>query len=157
MTDQLVKGLIFSKKSLKHIHKELKYWVKITCAVTVLVMVIGNIIASQTVSPLYYKVINEQPGATVTFLKIIKPLPEYAALLTLNTSLYGRSIEDEIIAPKLEREQLIHQLEESLKRNNEARDVLYSLHVLYRENGAVHKAESYLQRARAVDPDVGKK
>jgi tetratricopeptide (TPR) repeat protein len=118
--------------------------------------VIVNIYFSQSVNPLYFQVINEDRRATITFLKKIKELPDFENNYFMNTQIFGEEIQRDLFSENEKRVKRITELESLLKINPKSRDVLYGLSVLYRNNGDTEKADYYLEKAKQIDPLVGK-
>lgn len=114
-----------------------------------------NIVASQLIPPLYFTLF-EDKKATAGFLQAIQSLPEFDEYFAMAKVMYGQSLEDEVYQEARERRQKIDRLEALLQRNAKARDVLYSLSLLYRAEGDRERAEDYLRRAREVDPMIGR-
>lgn len=115
---------------------------------------IVNFISSQTISPLFFKIINNDRTATVSFLQKIKDLPDYQNILKMHDNIYGKSIRDEIYLEESKKKALINNLEQQLTINPKARDILYSLYQLYLTEGNKNRANYYLQRAKEVDPSI---
>lgn len=156
MTDHIKKGIALSKKSARKVKRELVYWVWVTVFVCMVIILAGNIISSQSISPLYFRLATDDFPATVTLLKMIKSFPEYPEVFSMASKQFGESIEEEVIAPKLEREKLIRKLEDALAENPNSRDVLYSLAILYQDNGDDDRAAQFMSKAKEIDPSVGK-
>lgn len=114
--------------------------------------VLVNALSSQTISSVYFRLVNEDRGGVVLFLKKIITLPQFASEYKNYYSVYGKTIENEVFSEKRAREQKINELERILVNNPGERDVLYSLFLLYQAEGDEKKAEEYLKRAKTVDP-----
>lgn len=113
-----------------------------------------NLISSQLVSPLYFQIVNGNKKATISLLEKIKTLPEFQKIMIMNKNIYGKEIAVEIFRQENEKKLLIKNLEQELLINPKARDVLYSLYLLYRDQGDSLIAQKYFQQAKAVDPDI---
>jgi len=111
-----------------------------------------NLVSSQTISPIFFKFVNNERTATVSFLQKIRDLPDYQKILRMHDNIYGKSIRSEIYIEESKKKALINNLEQQLSINPKARDILYSLYQLYLTEGDKNKANYYLQRAKAVDP-----
>lgn len=117
-----------------------------------------NIYSSQAISPLYSRItsITNNKLAYVDFLKQIKLLPEYDKYLSMAKNIYGNSVEGDIFSDLKKRQDEIFRLEETLKRNLQSRDILYSLSKLYGAQGDKEKENLYLEKAKEIDPAVEK-
>lgn len=104
-----------------------------------------NLISSQLISSLYFGFINNDKTATISFLQKIKKLPEYQNVLNMNNNIYGNSVKEEILRQENKKKEVIYNLEQQLIINPKARDVLYSLYKLTKD-------DNYLKQARKVDP-----
>ncbi|NCO23496.1 tetratricopeptide repeat protein [Candidatus Kuenenbacteria bacterium] len=118
------------------------------------VFLIINIIGSQTISPLYFSVLNEDKNTTVIYLKKTMPLPFFQAELDKYKVIYGDEIEKQVFAEKYQRQQQISTLEVLLQKNPQARDVLYTLYQLYLADGKTNNAQEYLKKAQQIDPMI---
>lgn len=116
--------------------------------------VVVNIFSSQIISPFYLRLVNEDRGAVVSFLKKIMLLPQFTNEYKNYHTIYGETLENEVFSEKKAREKKINELEQILVNNPKERDVLYSLYLLYRETGNDKMAGEYLERAKAVDPSI---
>ena len=113
-----------------------------------------NLIYSQFISPIYFKLVNNNKGSTITFLQKIKDLPEYQNILDINSNIYGPAIKQEILRQENQKKEVINNIEQQLLINPKSRDVLYSLYQLYLAEGDKNKAGEYLKRAKEVDPNI---
>jgi tetratricopeptide (TPR) repeat protein len=113
-----------------------------------------NIAFSQNVSSLLVGVVNNQKPAVVDYLKKIKPLLQFQDELKNYQQRYGVSLKNEVFKDERLRREEIARLEQLLIKNNQARDVLYKLYLLYKEDGDSNKARQYLDRAKEVDPTI---
>jgi len=111
-----------------------------------------NIFSSQDISPLYAGIIGGQKQAAIDYLRKIKLLPEFKSELENYKETFGTIIENEVFQVDRERKEKIGELEQLLTKNNQARDVLYGLYLLNKEDGNNNKAQDYLNRAREIDP-----
>lgn len=137
-----------------------KTYLSVIFSVLLAVFLLANIVASQTVSPLYFNLVSPpQPTAdkfqnAITFLIAIESLPQYQEHLNYYRNLYGETIVDSVSGPKRERLLLLQSFEQILQKNPKSRDILYSLSVFYRETGDEIKAEEYLRQAKDLDPAI---
>lgn len=121
----------------------------------ILVIFLGlNMFFSQYISPLYLRMIAGQRSAVADYLRKITSLPEFKSELKNYKMIYGSDLEDEVFKEERERKGKISQLEEVLIKNSQARDVLYKLYLLYKEDGNNSKAGEYLKKAREIDPNI---
>jgi len=128
--------------------------VKILCVVLLFAILFFNLISSQLISPIYFKIIDNNKKATVTFLQKIKILPEYQKILKMNNVIYGNTVREEIFNQENKKKEVINNLEQQLTINPKARDILYSLYKLYSTEGDKNRAADYLRRAKEVDPII---
>jgi len=135
-------------------HKIIKQYLKIYLCVLVFLILILNIISSQSISFIYFKFVNNDKPLTIAFLQKIKTLPEYEKILEMNNNIYGSTVKAEIIRQENTKKDLINNLEQQLTINPKARDVLYSLYQLNLAEGNTTKANNYLRQARKVDPNL---
>lgn len=119
-------------------------------------LLVFNLLLSQLVSPLYFYLMKENRRAAVIFLKKIKDLPQFNYFFAINEKLWGSSLKNEIFAQEKKRKQQIDFLRSLLPKNQKARDVLFNLSTLYRQEKNYSKADQYLKKARGVDPDINK-
>ena len=88
--------------------------VKILCVVLLFAILFFNLISSQLISPIYFKIIDNNKKATVTFLQKIKILPEYQKILKMNNVIYGNTVREEIFKQKNKQKEMINNLEQKL-------------------------------------------
>ena len=113
-----------------------------------------NFISSQTISPLYSKLVNNDKVTIISFLEKIKNFPEYQKILGMNNNIYGKTVEEEILKQENQKKEMIKNLEQKLNLNPKARDVLYSLYQLNLAEGNINQASDYLRRAKKIDPSI---
>jgi len=135
-------------------HKIIKQYLKIYLCVLVFLILILNIISSQSISFIYFKFVNNDKPLTIAFLQKIKTLPEYEKILEMNNNIYRSTVKAEIIRQENTKKDLINNLKQQLTINPKARDVLYSLYQLNLAEGNTTKANNYLRQARKVDPNL---
>ncbi len=145
----------FTKNRLKRIQKETIFWSKVTLFVASVLLLIGNILASQLQPSLYYSLVNEDRDSAVHFLKAVRNIPQYKTLLAMHKNIYGSDIENDVNFPLLRKERIIQYLQDLLKKKPDDPEVLYGLSVMYREQGNNKAADSYLSKAKEIDPSVG--
>jgi len=127
-------------------HKIIKQYLKIYLCVLVFLILILNIISSQSISFIYFKFVNNDKPLTIAFLQKIKTLPEYEKILEMNNNIYRSTVKAEIIRQENTKKDLINNLEQQLTINPRARDVLYNLYLLTKDY-------EYLKQVREIDPD----
>lgn len=116
--------------------------------------VLGNIIISQTISPVYFKLINNDKAAAVEFLQKIRKDPRFTEQLTGYKETFGSRLEEDIFLEDRIRDENIKKLEQINIESPNLRDILYGLYILYYEKKDYEKASGYLQDARALDPSL---
>lgn len=140
------------------IWKELKFQVyygswALVCLVFFMFLV-ANALSSQMISPLYFKVVNEERVAVVSFLQDMRKQPEYNQLLGIQERIFKTSLKDDIYAEEISRKQTAGQLEEWLKHYPNDPDLLVGLAKIYNAQGNTAKSQSYLKQAKALDPEA---
>ena len=123
--------------------------------VVVFIFLTSNLISSQTVSPIYFQIVNNDKKAVIGFLEKIKTFPEFQKILEMNKNIYGKTVEEETFRQENDKKIMINNLEQKLLINPRARDVLYGLYQLYSSEGNTKMAEKYLEQAREIDPAIG--
>jgi len=113
-----------------------------------------NIIASQMIPPLYFRVIKSDHKAIVVFLKRIIHLPNFTQEMSQYQAEFGSEIRTAVFGDQWQRLQLINKFEQLLAKNPKSRDLLYALYQLYHANGDQKLAGQYLNKAKAVDPAI---
>ena len=113
-----------------------------------------NIISSQSISPLYFNLVNGDKTAAVEFLKKLQTHPDFVDQFNFYKGFFGSDVQAALSADSRERNMQIQKLEVLLKQNPRARDVLYALSVLYNEEGNKAKAEEYMKKTQEVDPNI---
>ncbi len=121
-----------------------------------LIFLVLNIAASQFLPTSYFSFIEGDRESAVSLLKAVKLLPEFPTLADRQRKIYGNIIDTELFTTEKNREVRIFQLEQLRAKYPKSRDILYGLYLLYNDEGAVEKAQKYLQQAQAIDPMVGK-
>ncbi len=117
-----------------------------------LIFLLLNIVTSQTVSSLYYEIINDKEAPVASFLKKIRFLPEFANIFKMNKNIYGPSLANDVFQDQKQRQDLIKKFEQALSQNPQSPEALYNLSLLYRKEGDPIKANDYLNRAKEIDP-----
>ncbi len=118
------------------------------------IFILLNIISSQTVSRLFFDFSTGKREAAVEFLKRIKDEDYFPRLYSGVAGFFGENLEDEVYAETLGRQRKIQELEEILILNPKALDALYSLYVLYLQEGETTVAKEYLKQAQQIDPEI---
>jgi tetratricopeptide (TPR) repeat protein len=150
----------------EHSHKEVKkkarssgfnYIMYVIVAILGGIFVTANVFASQVVHPLYFSFITEDRAAVTQVLRRVRFTSLYPELFAMQEQIYGRTLDDDVNKEVKQRAGDITILERYLAVNPNARDILYNLALLYKENGNSQKADEYLKRAQEVDPEIGQK
>ena len=118
------------------------------------VFLIFQIFFSQNLSPLFFGLTNNNKESIVSFMQKIRLTSDFPQQLNYFENIYGSAIKNEIFFKEIAQNQKITKFEQILKNNNQARDILYSLFLLYKEKGDNLKAEKYLRLAKEVDPNI---
>jgi tetratricopeptide (TPR) repeat protein len=113
-----------------------------------------NIIASQTISPLYFNLVNDGKKSTINFLQKIRNQEFFTKIYQMNKNIYGENIENEVFGNEKNRQLLITNYQQALEKNPESRDALYNLYILYKKEGNLTKAKEFLYKARLIDPNL---
>ncbi len=113
-----------------------------------------NVFLSQFISPLYYQLVNEHETATVSYVQSLRDFGLFSFELMKFKDIYGKGFEKDVFDQEIQKEQMINKFEQILNKNPYAKDALYSLYLLYNENGDTKKAGEYLKRAKEVDPSI---
>ena len=132
----------------------INYEIKVVLLFLSVMFVAANLLYSQAISPLYAQLTNDDKSGAVEYLKKIVSLPDFQRELTTYKTLYGRDIENDIFRTKLDRQKMISQLENLLQKNNNAREVLYNLSLLYRADGNPIKAKTCLDKSKLIGPTI---
>ena len=135
-------------------YENIKYQISISIFIIFFLFLIFNSISSQVISPLYFQFVSNNKQATVNFLEKIKTFPEFLKILEMNKNIYGKTIEEEVFRQEKGKNLMINNFEQKLKINPKARDILYSLSLLYKEKGGGSTAEKYLKQAKEIDPSL---
>jgi len=122
--------------------------------ISLLLFLILNVYLSQTISPLYEKLTNNDKKAIIDYLKKIKTLPHFKTELKKFTNIFGQSIVKEVFFDDEQRKIKIKKLEEALKKNPKGRDFLINLAILYKEDGNERLAQEYFNKAKEIDPMI---
>jgi hypothetical protein len=115
----------------------------------------ANIVYSQIVNPVWERMTNGDRVAQVQFFKIIKDMPVFAELRDLTSGTYA-TLQQDINADDVTRKDKIAKMEALLDENPDNPDLLYAISTLYRDGGDDAAADDYLQRARELDPLIGR-
>jgi len=116
------------------------------------IVLLYNIVLSQTISPLYSKFVQDEKNSVGFVLKSILSTPEFNGLYISYKNKYGQKIENEVFAEKRNDTLYINNLEELLKKNPNARDVNYNLSKTLNKTG--HEGGRYLIQAKQIDPEL---
>jgi len=140
-------------KSMKHKTQNKKH-ISAFLLVFLCIFLLLEIFTSQIISPLYSRVVNEDKSGVINYLKKIILLPVYKEELSVYKKNFGEGLENAVLSEKLSRDNRIQKLEQLLVNNPKSRDVLYSLFLLYQEDGNKIKSQYYFQKAKEVDPFI---
>jgi len=145
-----------SKKRKKQLTKKIfsTKILNILIAFIFFLFLLTNISYSQNISPLYWKLVNDEKQAVIDYLKKIKPLPFFKTELKKFAAIFGRQIVNEVFFEDEQRKIKIKKLEAVLQKNPKSRDVLYALSKLYQEDGNERLAKEYFKKAKEVDPNL---
>lgn len=124
---------------------------------SVFLYLVLNIALSQFISSLYFKTVDQDRFSVVLFLRGLINNPVFPTQFSRYQNIYGKDLKNEVYAKQTALNLKIKNLEQILKLNPRARDILYSLYWLYLEKGDKTKAEEYLNRASKVDPKIMQK
>ena len=122
--------------------------------IVIFIFAVINMGWSQNISPLYFRMINDEKLAVASYLTDIRKLPFFSSELIHYKNKYGQEVEKEVFKIEETRRKNITKLEKALKDSPSSRDLLYNLSVLYHEAGDEKKAGEYLRRAKEIDPTV---
>lgn len=113
-----------------------------------------NISAVMAIPSLYSQVADRDEEAMIVFFRKAKSSKEFRELFPEIQQLFV-SLENKVYAEDRSRQDEIAYFESLLSYNPNARDVLYTLSLLYEKQGNSVKSAEYLARARVVDPTIG--
>ncbi|MBI3620260.1 hypothetical protein HY214_03915 [Candidatus Roizmanbacteria bacterium] len=113
-----------------------------------------NLVLSQSLPTLFFRVAAGERTAMLTFLTASQGLPEYKNIVTSAEEIYGHSIIAEFRDQLSRRHDRIGQLDQTLAINPKARDVLLELSRLYAEEKNQVKTNDYLTKAKKIDPGI---
>jgi len=113
-----------------------------------------NIFSSQKISPLYFRLINNDRLATVDFLKRIKTHPQFRFFLSTNINCFDYFLENEVFSEQKIKEERVAELSFLLQKNPKSRDVTYGLFLLNKDLGNTKQAEKYLKITKEIDPNI---
>lgn len=134
----------------------LKKSAKAFIAFIFLIFLVLNIAASQFLPTSYFTFVEGDKASAVQLLKAVKFLPEFTTLIDRQRQIYGSNLDNELFSTEINREEKIMRLEQLAQQYPKSRDILYGLYLLYNDEGNAGKATAYLQRAKAIDPSIGK-
>ncbi|MEX1052258.1 MAG: tetratricopeptide repeat protein [Patescibacteria group bacterium] len=125
-----------------------------------IVYLLGNIVASQNVSPIYYNLSDSNISKknlydeTFGFLVSIRNLPEFEEFLPRFEAVFGNIISDDIKKHDEKQTLYFENLEFILDKNPKSRDALLKLYLYYIQQGNPEKAQEYLDKAKEIDPTL---
>lgn len=111
-----------------------------------------NIFYSQKISSLFFGLINNDKKSAVLFLEKTKEKNFFESQLKYFENFYGEDLKNEVFFKENQRNLKIKKLEQILEKNPQARDVLYSLHLIYLEKNDTTTAKKYLDLVKKIDP-----
>lgn len=126
--------------------------VKYTFLIAVLCFLFINIILSQSISPTYFQMMNEDKNAVISYLATMRFSPLFPSELLKLKNIYGNGLENEVFGKEAAEKQVIQKYEQILQKNMYARDILYRLFSIFKEKGDTKLATDYFQRAKEIDP-----
>lgn len=133
-------------------HKITAYQIGAFVIFFLVLLLILNIVSSQIISPVYYKLTQGGEENAVVYLKKIRELPIFEKELEKYKQIYGNGIEDLVFDEERAIDTEIKKLEQNLIKNTYSRDILNRLYLLYRQKGDSQKAEYYLRQVKQIDP-----
>ena len=134
--------------------ENIKYQISIGVFVVLYLFLIFNLVSSQAISPLYFQFVGNDKNSAIDLLEKIKKFPEFQKILEMNKNIYGITIEKEVYRQENDEISMINNLEQQLRINPKAKDILYRLYLLYKEKGNNLTAEKYLKQAQELDPTL---
>ena len=134
--------------------ENIKYQISIGVFVALCLFLIFNLVSSQAISPLYFQFVGNNKNSAIDLLEKIKKFPEFQKILEMNKNIYGITIEKEVYRQENDEISMINNLEQQLRINPKAKDILYRLYLLYKEKGNNLTAEKYLKQAQELDPTL---
>jgi len=121
-----------------------------------LMVVAANIFISQNLSKDYLGLIRNEQKAYASFLIGIKKLPEFADYYNLALKIYGQKFSIRVFQEQVKNQEDIQKMQAFLVINPRQKNILYNLYLLYQKQGNEKLAQEYLNKARYIDPNVGK-
>ena len=88
-----------------------------------------NILSSQSISPLYFDLVKRDSQAAVSFLQQIKRLPDFGYY----KNLFDSDIQTQFMVEEVRKNAEIQRLEGLLVKNPYSRDLLYKLSLIYEQ------------------------
>ena len=128
--------------------------------VLLIAYLLGNIIFSQNVSPIYYNLSNSNLSKqnlynqAFNFLLSIRDLPEFNEFLPRFEAVFGDVLKDDIKKEDEKNLNYFKNLEYVIDKNSKSRDALLKLYIYYIQKGEPNKALQYLNKAKEVDPSI---
>lgn len=118
------------------------------------IILLINIILSQSIPSLYFDFIDGNQDAAVTLLRRLRNRPEFNETYEEQYKIFGEDFRSTIYGPELSRKEQIDKLEGIIQQYPQSRDALYGLYKLYDEGGNHDRAQFYLEKAKEIDPQV---
>ena len=120
-----------------------------------LFFVLGNIYLSQFVSPLFSGITYANDRTDVVhFLQKMITHPDFPQQYDLAQETYGPGLKEDVYVETEKRGKEIAYYTELLKKNQNARDVLIKLAMIYKAQGDILTSTEYYKKARAIDPNI---
>jgi hypothetical protein len=139
-------------KKLLKTHRVNIYQIQVFFFFFLAIFLILNIAASQTISPVYFNLVEGGRKNAVVFLQKIRGLPMFKNELKNQQKIYGETIIDDVFEEENVAKERIKNFERTLEKNVYSRDILYSLYLLHKQKGDDLTAEKYLRQVREIDP-----
>ena len=130
--------------------------------VLLIAYLLGNIVVSQNVSPIYYTLSDlslskkSLHDGAFNFLMSIRKLPEFEQFLPRFIAVFGSSIGEDIKKEDDKRLAYFKNLEYIIEKSPKSRDALLKLYLYYVQENEPDKAIYYLNKAKEVDPSLEK-
>lgn len=113
-----------------------------------------NIVVSQMIPDLYFRLVDGNQTAVVKYLRQIRPLSQFKTELAKYRQIYGVKIDNYVFADENEQAVAINKYEAVLQKNPQSVTALYNLSLLYGEKRNKQQAEKYSRMAKELDPTI---
>ena len=118
------------------------------------VFVMINLAASQNISSLYFRMINEEKQVVATYLTDIRKLPLFSSELIRYKNKYGQEVEKEVFKIEKARRKNIIKLETALKDNPYPETCFTICQFYTTKRETKQRRGEYLKLAKEIDPNV---